>query len=132
MVYSEKKNISLYPDVLVIAEKPVYFDSGENFLINPILIIEVLSRSTRRYDLIDKFSIYKTIPTLKEYVTVDTRKYFVRTNFREEPNLWREEEYSDFSDSLILKSVGCGSAIDKTYKKVEFKYFLSQNHLSKS
>ena len=121
MVYSEKKNISLYPDVLVIAEKPVYFDSGENFLINPILIIEVLSRSTRRYDLTDKFSIYKTIPTLKEYVTVDIRKCFVRTNFREEPNLWHEEEYSDTSDSLILKSVGCGIATDKIYKKVEFK-----------
>lgn len=119
LVYSESLNISLYPDILVVTEEPIYFDQGENFLINPILIIEVFSRSTRKYDLTDKFSVYKSIPTLKEYVTIDTKKCFIRTNFREEPDLWREKEYSNPTESVVFKSVGCEIEMDRIYWKVK-------------
>ena len=88
-------------------------------MINPILIIEVLSRSTRKYDLTDKFSIYKSIPSLREYVTIDTKKSFIRTNFREEPDLWREKEYSNLNDSIVFKSVGCEIAMDRIYWKIK-------------
>ena len=119
LVYSKSLNIGLYPDILVVAEEPAYFDAGQNFLINPILIIEVLSRSTRKYDLTDKFSIYKSIPSLKEYVTIDTKKSFIRTNFREESDLWREKEYSNLNDFIVFKSVGCEIAMDRIYWKVK-------------
>ena len=121
MVYSIKMNTSLYPDIIVVAEQPVYLNDGDDFIINPILIFEVLSRSTRRYDLTDKFTIYKTFSSLKEYVTVDTKKYHVKTNFREEPNLWREEEYSGLSESVILKSIGFDFPMSMIYDEIEIK-----------
>ena len=121
MVYSIKMNTSLYPDIIVVAEQPVYLNDGDDFIINPVLIFEVLSRSTRRYDLTDKFTIYKTFSSLKEYVTVDTKKYHVKTNFREEPNLWREEEYSGLSESVILKSIGFDFPMSMIYDEIEIK-----------
>lgn len=121
LVYSQKFNTTLYPDILVVAEEPIFFDKGENLLINPILIIEVLSRSTRKYDLTEKFTIYKSFDSLREYVTIDPKKCLIRTNFREEPDLWREKEYSDRTESVVFKSVGCEVPMDKIYWKVKVK-----------
>jgi Uma2 family endonuclease len=65
---SPELNFSVYPDVLAVAETPKYWDKNEVLLINPLLIIEVLSRSTRTYDRTDKFKEYKTLPSFQEYL----------------------------------------------------------------
>ena len=59
-VYLPELNFSLYPDVLVISETPQYFDNNEVLLTNPIVIVEVLSKSTKKYDRTTKFDEYKT------------------------------------------------------------------------
>ena len=68
LVYLPDLNFSLYPDVLTVAETPQYWDQNEVLLINPLLIVEVLSRSTKKYDQNGKFDEYKTLPSFKEYV----------------------------------------------------------------
>ena len=121
LVYLPKLNTSLYPDVVVVCETPQYFDNNEVLLINPILIIEVLSKSTGKYDRTTKFDEYKTLNSFKEYVLIDQKKCFVETRFREEPDLWREKKYTELTDSVYFKSVDCHIEMSMIYRKIEFK-----------
>lgn len=121
LVYLPELNFSLYPDVLVVAETPQYWDDNEVLLINPLLIVEVLSRSTKKYDRTDKFDEYKTLPSFKEYILIDPNKCHIETRFREEPDLWRDKVYKDVSDTIHLKSVGCSIDMGLIYKKIAFK-----------
>jgi Uma2 family endonuclease len=90
-------------------------------LVNPLLIVEVLSRSTKKYDQTSKFDEYKTLPSFKEYVLIDPDKCRVETRFREDINLWRDTVYTNMSDSIVLKSVDCVIDIALIYKKITFK-----------
>lgn len=121
LVYLPDLNFSLYPDVLTVAETPQYWDKNEVLLVNPLLIVEVLSRSTKKYDQTGKFDEYKTLPSFREYVLIDPDKCRIETRFREAPNLWRDTVYTDMSDTIDLKSVGCTLDMALIYKKIVFK-----------
>jgi Uma2 family endonuclease len=121
LVYFPELNFSVYPDVLVVAETPQYWDKNEVLLINPLLIVEVLSRSTRTYDRTDKFKEYKTLPSFQEYLLMDPNKCHIETQFREEPDLWRDKVYKKMEDVILLKSVGCTIPVNLIYKKITFK-----------
>ncbi len=120
-VYLPQLNFSLYPDVIVVTDTPLYFDQNEVLLINPILIIEVLSRSTGKYDRTTKFEEYKTLNSFKEYVLINQKTCHVETRFREEPNLWRDATTKDISSSIYLKSIDCTIDIQKIYKNITLK-----------
>ncbi len=121
LVYLPELNFTRYPDVLVIAETPKYWDKNEVLLINPLLIVEVLSRSTKKYDSIGKFEEYKTLESFSEYVLIDPEKSHIKTHFREAPNLWRDTICKDISDKIELKSVDCAIEMSAIYKKIVFK-----------
>jgi Uma2 family endonuclease len=121
LVYFPELNYCVYPDVLVVAETPRYWDKNEVLLINPLLIVEVLSRSTRTYDRNDKFQEYKTLPSFREYVLIDPTKCHIETSFREEPDLWRDKTYKNMEDVIYLKSLDCTINIHSIYKKITFQ-----------
>lgn len=121
LIYLPALNFSLYPDVLVVAESPQYWDENEVLLLNPLLVIEVLSKSTRAYDRGEKFSEYKTIESFKEYLLIDPSSCRIESRFREEPNLWRENVITDLSESIMLRSVGCALTAAEVYRHVNFK-----------
>lgn len=120
LVYLPDFNFSLYPDVLVVSETPQYWDKNEVLLINPLLIIEVLSKSTKKYDRTDKFNAYKTLPSFKEYLLIEQDTCQVETRFREEPFLWRESICKNISEKIELKSVGCAIDLSLIYKNISF------------
>ena len=119
-VYLPELNFSLYPDVLVISETPQYFDNNQVLLTNPIVIVEVLSKSTKKYDRTTKFDEYKTLDSFREYVLIDQKKCHVKTHFREEPGLWRETDYKDINAVLFLKSLNCSVALADIYDNIVF------------
>jgi len=118
-VYIPKLNQVLYPDALVVYQKPEFWNGRKDVLLNPILIVEVLSPTTEKYDRQDKFMSYKNIPTFMEYVMVrqDTRE--VETWFREETHLWRETTFSETGE-FKLTSIGISISLDKVYRNIEF------------
>jgi Uma2 family endonuclease len=120
-VYLPVFNISVYPDVLVVSEAPLHWDNNQVLLINPILIVEVLSRSTRAYDRGDKFTKYKSLESLREYVLIDQKQCYIESFYREEPTLWRNSIVKDLSQSLYLKSLDCSIDLAKVYKRVVLK-----------
>ncbi len=120
LVYLPVLNISLYPDVIVIAEKPKYWDENQVLLINPIVIIEVLSKSTKKYDRNGKFAEYKTLPSFQEYILIDQNKCHIQSHFKEEEHLWRDTIIEDMSQSLYLKSLDCSIAVSDIYEDIVF------------
>lgn len=118
-VYIPKLNQVLYPDALVVYQKPEFWNGRKDVLLNPILIVEVLSPATEKYDRQDKFMSYKNIPTFMEYVMVRQDTKEVETWFREETHLWRETTYID-SGEVKLTSIGISISMDKVYRNIEF------------
>jgi Uma2 family endonuclease len=121
LVYFPMLNSAVYPDVLAVAEIPEYFDDNEILLTNPLLIVEVLSKSTRKYDYFQKFEQYKTLPSFCEYVLIDPEQCLIETRFKEAPNLWRDTTYTDLDGDLALRSVDCAVPIQQIYQKITFK-----------
>lgn len=117
-IYLPQFNIGLYPDALVVAEAPLYWDDNEVLLINPILIVEILSKSTGNYDRGDKFTEYKTLDSFQEYVLIEQNQARVETRFREESNLWRDIISTELDDQIQLKSLGVSIAMTDIYENV--------------
>jgi Uma2 family endonuclease len=117
-VYMPALNVGLYPDALVISEQPQYWDTNEVLLINPLLIAEVLSPSTKKYDRSEKFNEYYTLDSFKEYILIDQERMHIEVRFREAPDLWRYTRYSNDSDQILLKSIGCTLSMAEVYWKV--------------
>ena len=121
LVYLPDLNFILYPDVLVVAEAPLYWDENEVLLINPLLVVEVLSKNTRGYDRTEKFAAYKTLQSFREYLLVDPYHCRMESRFREEPDLWRESIVTELDKSITLKSVGCELQLADVYRHIKFK-----------
>jgi Uma2 family endonuclease len=120
-IYLPKLNYGLYPDAVVVCEEPEYHDANQLLLLNPLLIVEVLSRSTGKYDRGDKFREYTTAPSFKEYILIEQDFCHVESRFREERNLWRDTIVEDMDASIELKSIGCSIALSDIYEHIVFK-----------
>jgi Uma2 family endonuclease len=119
-VYIEAENTAVYPDALVICEKPEFYQGLEYLLVNPLVVIEVLSKSTAAYDRKDKYSLYKMLPSLQEYVLIDSRKTYVETRYQLEPDIWKSTYYKNLTDIIHLQSLQISIPMTAIYKKVVF------------
>jgi Uma2 family endonuclease len=118
LVYLPTLNFGLYPDALVVSENPQYFDKNEVLLINPMLIVEVLSKSTKKYDRTEKFDEYRTLDSFKEYVLIDQKRCHIEIRHRETPDTWRYTEVSDMQGSIFLKSLNCSISVADIYDNI--------------
>lgn len=116
-IYLPALNYGVYPDALVVSDTPVYWDDNQVLLTNPLLVVEVLSKSTRNYDRKEKFDEYQTLPSFKEYVLVDQDKAQVETRYREEHDLWRYTTYNELGQMVSLRSIGCSILVSDIYRK---------------
>jgi Uma2 family endonuclease len=119
-VYLPTLNYGIFPDVLVVTDQPIYWDDNQVLLTNPILIIEILSRGTRKYDRTTKFSEYKTLSSFQEYLLIDQKKCSIEAYFKEKPNFWQLTDHSNLEDSIYLKSIDCTIALSDIYRNINF------------
>ncbi len=110
----------VYPDVAVICEKPEFYADREDVLMNPLLIVEVLSESTARYDREKKFEKYKTLSSLREYVLVAQDEPFVEAFYLHDPEneLWKISHASNIAASVHLHSIDVTLKLEDIYKQV--------------
>ncbi|AFZ60867.1 Uma2 family endonuclease [Anabaena cylindrica FACHB-243] len=109
-----------YPDVMVIEGEPVYYGTNTTIVTNPLLIGEVLSKSTKDYDQGDKFLYYRSIPEFKEYVLIDQTKYYVMQYVKNNENQWFLTEYETEDAILNLASINVKFPLKQLYKKINF------------
>jgi Uma2 family endonuclease len=102
---------------LVICGEPRFEDETRDVVENPKLIVEVLSDSTERYDRGDKFTSYRTIPTLTDYVLVTQTSVLVEHYHRLPDTTWIYRALGP-GERLVLASLGCEISVDRIYLKV--------------
>jgi Uma2 family endonuclease len=119
-IHIESANHFVYPDAVVVAEEPQFFDDRKDIIINPLLIVEILSEGTAAYDRGPKFQKYQTLPSFQEYVLVSQDRQYITTYFREEKDLWRLTNVQDTQTTISLKSLNCTLALADIYESVEF------------
>lgn len=108
-----------YPDV-VVADAPIFEDAEVDTLLNPIVIFEVLSKSTEQRDRGDKFEQYRTINSLTDYILVSQDRCRVEQFTRQSDDSWLYRAYLEQSDSIHVASIDCELSLEDIYEKIEF------------
>jgi Uma2 family endonuclease len=106
-----------YPDASVVCGRPQFEDGKLDTLLNPLILVEVLSDSTADYDRGTKFANYRSIPSFRDYVLVSTDSVLVEYHARQEDGSWVLREFRA-GERFRLASVGCELAVDELYLKV--------------
>ena len=107
-----------YPDVVVVCGEPVPEDNIFDTLLNPTVIVEVLSPSTETYDKGEKFEHYQQITSLKDYILISQDKVHVE-HYCREGTRWLHTEFRGLEDVLPLLSIGCELRLEDVYRRVE-------------
>jgi len=114
-------NLYTYPDVMV-ARRPIERKPDRNdTVMNPIIIAEVLSKSTQAYDRTEKFAAYRSISTLRDYLLIDQYQPHVELYSRVDDHQWLFREYSQLSDRVALDAVSVEIGLSDLYEAIEFQ-----------
>jgi len=115
-VHIQKNTLFTYPDISVVCGDPEFLNDDEWNLLNPTVIIEVLSPSTKTYDRGDKFNLYRDIPSLKEYILVEPETISVEAFYINEHNQWELKEYKSLTDTLEIKAIQTSMPLTDIYE----------------
>jgi Uma2 family endonuclease len=109
-----------YPDVMVACGEPQFADDQSDTLLNPVLIVEVLSASTEAYDRGKKFDQYRALPSLREYLLVAQDAPRIEQFTPQPDGNWLRVETSGMDASVRLASIDCVLPLTKIYNKVNW------------
>jgi len=113
-------NRGLYPDLMLIAGEPLLSDNRNDEILNPCLIIEVLSPSTSGYDRGDKFRYYRSIPQLNQYLLVSQGEILIESYSKTSDNNWLLQEYTPARGIISLDSLGISLNLADIYEGIDF------------
>ena len=110
-----------YADLSALCDEAQFEEiGGVRTLTNPQLLVEVLSPSTENYDRVKKFTHYKSIPTLREYLLVEQQRPHVTRLFKQDDGTWVHTEVNELESTLTLTSLGCELPLTEIYAGVSF------------
>ena len=107
------------PDVMAVRGQPRFLDDRRDTLLNPTLIVEVLSPSTEASDRGRKFHLYQTIESFSDYLLVASDRVHVDL-FTRQPDGWHLTSADRLEDTLDLPSIGCRLPLSDLYEQVDF------------
>ena len=111
-----------YPDATVVCGDPVFEElEGQEMLVNPLLIVEVLSRSTAAYDLGEKFTAYQAIASFQEYLVISQERPHVIGHLRQGPQRWLRIETVGLENAVTLESLNITLPLAEIYERVSFQ-----------
>jgi Uma2 family endonuclease len=111
-----------YPDISIICGEIITLNNDEYNVLNPSVIIEVLSGSTKNYDRGEKLKLYREIPTLKEYILADSESIHIEVFRLNESNHWELEEYNSINDLLYVKVIDEKIPVSEIYEGVKVEW----------
>ncbi len=113
-----RTSLYTYPDVVAVCGPARFQDQERDTLLNPLLIVEVLSPSTETYDRGKKFQNYRTVDTLSEYLLIAQDTYRIEHYVRQPDQQWLLSEATSVDESIDLPSIHCTLALADVYEKV--------------
>lgn len=117
-IHIPENSLYTYPDISIICGKPETTDDTKDTITNPSVIIEILSKSTRDYDKGQKFTLYRDITTLKEYILIDSETVSVETLTRNDDRSWTFREYRSLGDTFDIETIGESFSVSELYFEV--------------
>ncbi|MEA5568421.1 MULTISPECIES: Uma2 family endonuclease [unclassified Anabaena] len=121
-----QRRIYTYPDVMIVAGEPEFFHNRTDMILNPQVIVEVLSESTKGYDREYKFQIYRTISTFQEYVLIDQTQIYIEHFSKTGKKQWNLREYDAEDEKISLVNIPFEICLQDLYNKVKFDLVESQ------
>lgn len=109
-----------YPDISIVCGDARFAADRDDTVTNPVVIVEVLSESTRDYDRGSKFTAYRNIPSLRDYLLIDQYSFHVEYFFKDENGRWGLEEYRSEDDCFLIRSVNAQLCLKQIYHRVKF------------
>jgi Uma2 family endonuclease len=120
-VFVPETGLYTYPDLVVVYGEPQFQDDIFDTLLNPTLLIEVLSESTESYDRGKKFQHYRSIESLQEYILVSQEEARIEKYVKHGDGFWLLSEAVGLESSIEFSSIECEIALSEVYDKVEFE-----------
>ncbi len=108
-----------YPGISVVCGRPLLADEHEDSLLNPVVIVEVLSPSTEKYDRGLKFQHYRTIASLRDYILIDQGQMRIEQYTRQPDDTWSLRDYQRPEQELKIDSIGAAIPLQRIYDRVE-------------
>jgi len=119
-LYVKDKNSFLYPDTMVVCGPLIPADEDKHAITNPILVVEVLSKSTAEYDRGEKFHLYRQLASLQEYVLIEQDKYVVEVYYKApDVDLWRISRFEGLETIIQLDSLGIHIKMSDLYYDID-------------
>ncbi|MGI0480766.1 Uma2 family endonuclease [Geminocystis sp. CENA526] len=109
-----------YPDLMIIEGKPLYQSDNNTIVINPKVIIEVLSDSTQKYDKTEKFRAYRSLPSLQEYILISQSGYYVEQFIKQTEQQWLFNAIEGENNQLSLASIDFSISFNNLYQRIIF------------
>jgi Uma2 family endonuclease len=120
-VFVSKTGLYTYPDLVVVCGEPLFQDNVFDTLLNPVLLIEVLSETTESYDRGKKFQHYRSIESLEEYVLVSQTEARIEKYVKHGDGFWLLSEAVGLDSEIEFSSIECRIALAEVYDKIEFE-----------
>lgn len=118
---SLKKGMVSYPDLVVICGEPEYHDKHRDVVLNPQVIIEVLSDSTAEFDRTDKFHRYQICnPTLTDYILVSQDKCLVEHFIKQTDGTWKYFYFNTLTSEMTIDSINCTLRLADIFYLIKF------------
>jgi Uma2 family endonuclease len=117
-IHIPNNSLYTYPDISIICGKPETTDDIMATIINPSVIIEILSKSTRDYDKGQKFTLYRDIESLKEYILIDSQTIRVEKYTRNNDNSWLLRDYQSIEDVFMIETINEQMMLSEIYLDV--------------
>ncbi|MDQ1640180.1 MAG: hypothetical protein QOF62_3519 [Pyrinomonadaceae bacterium] len=110
----------VYPDVVVVCDEPKFEDDQLDTLLNPTLIVEVLSKSTESYNRLAKSAYYRTIESLAEYLLVAQEECRVEQYVKQPDGRWLLADVRSRESLIVLEAIGCSLSLHDIYERISF------------
>lgn len=120
-LWIEEIDLFTYPDLMIICDKPQFYPARTDIILNPLIIIEVLSRSTEAYDRGKKFQFYRAIPSFQEYILIDQYSAHLDQFYIDSQGNWSFKDYNDIKNILKFSKIDCDIPLEKIYHLVDFE-----------
>ena len=119
-IFVPETGLYTYPDLVVVCSEPQFQDDVFDTLLNPTLLIEVLSESTEGYDRGKKFQHYRSIGSLQEYILVSQDEAWIEKYVKHGDGFWLLSEAVGLDSSIEFSSIKCNIALAEVYDKIDF------------
>lgn len=119
-VHVKRNSLTSFPDITIVCGPLETLKGYKDIVTNPAVIFEIIAASTGDYDHGTKFQLYRDLPSLKEYILIDSRKMLVEKFTKQDNSVWTMHEYKKPEDVLTIVSVGFQMPLSDIYHNIDF------------